>query len=42
MTYNKPAVTVLGDATGVIQGGKALPQSPDGPKRIVPAYDLDE
>jgi len=42
MTYNKPAVTVLGDAAEVIQGGKALPQSPDGPKRIVPAYDLDE
>ena len=42
MTYNKPAVTVLGDAAEVIQGGKALPQSPDGPKHVVPAYDLDE
>ncbi len=44
MTYNKPEVTVLGDATRVIkQQGKGS-QNIDGldTRDNVPAYDLDE
>ena len=44
MTYTKPAITVLGYAIEVIEGGKILIRSLDPPTNrfIAPAYDLDE
>jgi len=42
MNYTKPEVAVLGEATQVIQGVKALPKNSDGPLGIHAAYDLDE
>ena len=41
MTYNKPEITVLGEAVHVIQGVKGT-GSPDSPLPISSAYDLDE
>jgi len=39
MNYTKPEVTVLGDATLLIQGTKA---GIDGDGLVQPVYDLDE
>ncbi|MGA7794088.1 MAG: hypothetical protein WCA19_13700 [Candidatus Acidiferrales bacterium] len=45
MNYSKPEVKTLGEATVVIEGGKAQPISSD-PTSVKltpkPAYDLDE
>ncbi len=44
MTYNKPTIEVLGEATRVIQGVKNNQQvdSPSTGATIAPAYELDE
>jgi|HubBroStandDraft_2_1064218.scaffolds.fasta_scaffold08014_4 hypothetical protein len=46
MTYRKPEVKTLGEATAVIQNPltKAAPNFGDGvkPHIVTPAYDLDE
>ncbi len=43
MTYSKPEVTTLGEASHVIQGNKALPGMDSvQPHSTQPAYDLDE
>lgn len=42
MTYNKPEITVLGDAAEVIQAPLKNIDVSDGPDTVNPAYDLDE
>jgi len=45
MTYSKPEVKTLGEATTVIeQVGKVQPTIPEPPRNLTfkPAYDLDE
>lgn len=42
MTYNKPEVVELGDATRVIQQPAKNDTISDGPQTVVPAYELDE
>lgn len=42
MTYDKPEVAVLGDASRVIQGQGKIGDPGDGTLVDVPAYDLDD
>ena len=42
MTYNKPEVELLGDASRVIQQLGKVGDTGDGSRIDVPAYDLDE
>lgn len=43
MTYAKPQLTFLGNATDIIRGLKVSPPSIDGAKtETIPAYDPEE
>jgi hypothetical protein len=42
MTYSKPEVKTLGEATKVIEGKKQTTQQIDPSRVLVAAYDLDD
>ncbi len=42
MTYDRPEITVLGDASAVVRGKGAGALDNSGPETIAASYELDE